>query len=111
VNRSLFGETVFEGLGTCSWDNNTKVLDVHWVQAVCDPRENCGSRQDQQRALSTTVCHGCPDMLYITTAMQNCYITKINGKEKQERNRFNEYCKQCAFYSHISHAWPIDHMK
>jgi hypothetical protein len=29
---------------------------------------------------------------------------KIHGKEKQERNHFNEYCKQCAFYRKISHA-------
>jgi hypothetical protein len=52
------------------------VLNVHWVQAVCDPRENSGSRQGQQRALSTRVSCRCLDMHCITTVMQYCYITR-----------------------------------
>ncbi len=52
------------------------VLNVHWVQAVCDPRENSGSRQGQQRALSIMVGCRCMGIHCITTVMQNCYITR-----------------------------------
>jgi hypothetical protein len=45
-------------------------------------------------------------MHYIATATvcRIATLQEINGKEKQERNRFDEYCKQYAFYSKISHA-------
>jgi hypothetical protein len=48
--------------------------------------------------------------LICTALLQLCRIAtlqEINGKEKQERNRFDEYCKQYAFYSKISHAMTI----
>jgi hypothetical protein len=47
------------------------VLNVHWVQAVCDPREYSGSRQGQQRALSTMVSCRC---LGMTASLQLCRI-------------------------------------
>ncbi len=73
VNRSLFGRCCMWRLGTCSWDKNTREwLNVHWVQAVCDPRENSGSRQGQQKALSTRVSCRCLDMHCIT--IQLCSI-------------------------------------
>jgi hypothetical protein len=45
--------------------------------------------------------------LICTTLLQLCRIAtlqEINGKEKEKRNRFDEYCKQYTFYSKISHA-------
>jgi hypothetical protein len=33
---------------------------------------------------------GCHEIHYIATALQNCYISRINGKEKQERRCFND---------------------
>ena len=50
--------------------------------------------------------------LICTTLLLLCRIVtlqEINGKEKQETNRFDEYCKQYAFYSKISHVH--DHLK
>jgi hypothetical protein len=61
------------------------VLNVHWVQAVCEPRENSGSRQEQQRALSTRVSCRCLDMHWISTVKQNYYITRKEGKRKARK--------------------------
>ena len=98
-------DAVYEGWEPVPWTITPgSVLNVHWVQAVCELRENSSSRQGQQRALSTMVSCRCLGMHCITTVMQNCYITRIKGKERQERNRFKGHCKQSAFISKISYA-------
>ena len=114
VNRCLFGDAVavFEGWepvpGTTTLGS---VLDVHWVQAVCDPRENCCSRQGQQRALSTKVGRGCIDMHCTPTGMQSCYITKNLWKSLGKKGiALMNIANNVHFTARLAMPWPIGHM-